>query len=89
MGRSSVSFSSSDGRVEGSTGGMKALKKSRNEAMTVREVAEFLELHRETVHRMIKSGELPALKVGTAWRLNRAQIMEWAKSRRARPQPED
>ena len=68
---------------------MKTPRKPKNEAITVREVGEFLNLHRETVNRMIKSGELPALKVGTAWRLNRMQIMEWAKSRRARMQPED
>jgi len=75
--------------VQDSTREMKTLKKPKNEAITVREVAEFLKLHRETVNRMIKSGELPALKVGTAWRLNRLQIMEWAKSRRVRMQPED
>jgi excisionase family DNA binding protein len=68
---------------------MKMLKKPKNESISVREVAEFLKLHRETVNKMIKSGELPALKVGTAWRLNRVQILEWAKSRRARMQPED
>jgi excisionase family DNA binding protein len=68
---------------------MKMLKRPKNEAITVCEAAEFLKLHRATVSRMIKSGELPALKVGTAWRLNRVQIMEWAKSRRARTQPED
>jgi excisionase family DNA binding protein len=68
---------------------MKMLKKPKNESISVREVAEFLKLHRETVNKMIKSGELPALKIGTAWRLNRVQIMEWAKSRRARMQPED
>ena len=68
---------------------MKMVKKPKNEAISVREVAEFLKLHRETVNKMIKSGELPALKVGTAWRLNRVQIMEWAKSRRPRMQPED
>ena len=75
--------------MEGFSREMKTLKKSRNEAITVREVADFLKLHRETVNRMIKSGELPALKIGTAWRLNRDQIVEWAKSRRARSQPED
>jgi len=75
--------------VQDSTREMKTLKKPKNEAITVREVAEFLKLHRETVNRMIKNGELPALKVGTAWRLNRLQIMEWAKSRRVRTQPED
>jgi excisionase family DNA binding protein len=68
---------------------MKTLKKPKNESISVREVAEFLKLHRETVNKMIKSGELPALKVGTAWRLNRVQIIEWARSRRARMQPED
>jgi excisionase family DNA binding protein len=68
---------------------MKTLKEPKNEAISVREVAEFLKLHRETVNKMIKSGELPALKVGTAFRLNRIQIMEWARSRRARMQPED
>ena len=65
---------------------MKTLKEPKNEAISVREVAEFLKLHRETVNKMIKSGELPALKVGTAFRLNRIQIMEWARSRRARMQ---
>lgn len=54
--------------------------------MTVCEVAEFLKLHRETVNRMIRSGELPALKVGRAWRLSRVQIKEWAKTRCARMQ---
>jgi excisionase family DNA binding protein len=68
---------------------MKTLKKPKHEAINVREVAEFLKLHRETVNRMIRSGELPALKVGRAWRLNRVQIWEWAKSRRARMQAED
>jgi len=68
---------------------MKMLKNPKNEEITVRQVAAYLKLHRETVNRMIKSGELPALKVGTAWRLNRVQIMEWAKSRRARSNPED
>ena len=66
---------------------MKTIKKTEHEAISVREVAEFLKLHRETVNRMIRTGELPALKVGTAWRLNRVQIMEWATSRRARTQP--
>ena len=68
---------------------MKTPNKPKNEAISVREVADFLKLHRETVNRMIQSGELPALKVGTAFRLNRVQIMEWAKSRRGRMQPED
>jgi len=75
--------------VQDPTGAMKMLKNPKNEEITVRQVAAYLKLHRETVNRMIKSGELPALKVGTAWRLNRVQIMEWAKSRRARSNPQD
>jgi excisionase family DNA binding protein len=68
---------------------MKTLKKLKNETLAVCEVADFLKLHRETVNRMIESGELPALKVGRAWRLNRVQVEEWAKSRRAGMQPEN
>ena len=68
---------------------MNTFKKTKSESINVSEVADFLKLHRETVHKMIESGELPALKVGTAWRLNRVQIMEWAKSRRGRIGPED
>ena len=52
--------------LRGFSSEINALKKPNDERLPVAEVAEFLKLHRETVCRMIKSGELPALNVGRA-----------------------
>ena len=60
---------------------MKIAKRRKHEEPTVHEVAQFLTLHRQTVNRMIEGSQLPALKAGRAWRLNRVQIKEWVKSR--------
>jgi excisionase family DNA binding protein len=45
-----------------------------NEVLTVAEVAAFLRVNRSTVYKLIRRGELPAFKVGSDWRFNRAQI---------------
>ncbi|RZQ64367.1 helix-turn-helix domain-containing protein [Amycolatopsis suaedae] len=37
----------------------------RNEFFTVKQVADRLKIHRSTVYRAVKSGELSALKFGT------------------------
>jgi excisionase family DNA binding protein len=52
-----------------------------DEVLTVEEVANLLKIHRTTVYRMLKSGELPAFKIGSDWRFNRVHIEEWLKSR--------
>ena len=38
------------------------------------EVAEFLCIHKNTVYKMIKRGELPALRVGRSWRVLRSGL---------------
>jgi len=58
-----------------------------NEVLTVKEVADLLKLHQTTVYKMIKSGELPAFKIGSDWRFHRSQIAEWLKSRTQKPEP--
>jgi excisionase family DNA binding protein len=47
-----------------------------NEVLTVAEVAAFLRVNRSTIYKLIRRGELPAFKVGSDWRFNRAQIEE-------------
>jgi excisionase family DNA binding protein len=49
-------------------------KMPENEVLTVAEVAAFLRVNRSTVYKLIRRGELPAFKVGSDWRFNRAQI---------------
>jgi len=44
------------------------------EILTISEVAKYLRVNYHTVYRLIKSGRLPAFKVGRAWRFHRADI---------------
>src|SRR4051794_35709685 len=45
--------------------------------LTPEDVAELLQVDRETVYRMARRGELPAIKVARHWRLRAARIERW------------
>lgn len=38
------------------------------------EVAEFLCIHKNTVYKLIKRGDLPAFRVGKSWRIARRDL---------------
>jgi excisionase family DNA binding protein len=69
--------------------GTKDLKKPSNtptnepimEVLTAGEVADYLRVSLSTIYRLLKSGDLPAFKVGSDWRFNRVHIEKWLKSR--------
>ena len=42
--------------------------------LTIREAAERLDVHRETIRRAIKAGELPAQRTGRDWRIEVAAL---------------
>jgi len=46
-------------------------------AMTVQDVAEYLNVDPKTVYRMVKRGDLPGFKVGGSWRFRREDIDDW------------
>ncbi|WGR59222.1 DNA-binding protein [Paracoccus versutus] len=46
-------------------------------AMTVRDVAGYLNVDEKTVYRLAKRGELPGFKVAGAWRFKRADLDAW------------
>ncbi|MFP4636418.1 MAG: helix-turn-helix domain-containing protein [Nitriliruptoraceae bacterium] len=46
----------------------------RGPLMTVAEVAEALRVSNMTVYRLIKSGELPALRVGKNYRIRESDL---------------
>jgi excisionase family DNA binding protein len=50
---------------------------SSNVAWTVRQVADYLNVNDRTVYRMAERGDLPAFKVGDAWRFRRQDIDAW------------
>lgn len=49
--------------------------------LTLSEAAHLLQVSTKTLQRMIRSGNLPALKVGGQWRLRESQLMHWIQSR--------
>ena len=58
--------------------------------MTTEEVLEYLQVNLRTVYRLIKSKNIPAIRVGRQWRFRRRDIDAWLESQRAgqRPEPE-
>jgi excisionase family DNA binding protein len=45
--------------------------------LTVEEVADYLNVDKFTVYRLLAEKELPAFKVGNQWRFKRKQIENW------------
>lgn len=50
--------------------------------LTVRDVCGFLRVSEKTVYRWISQGILPAYRVNDQYRFNRAELLEWATSRK-------
>ncbi|MFA5865147.1 MAG: PTS sugar transporter subunit IIA [Phycisphaerae bacterium] len=48
----------------------------------VRDVAKLLNVNEKTVYRWVQQGNLPAYRVSNHYRFNRAELLEWATSRR-------
>ncbi|MBM4296424.1 MAG: helix-turn-helix domain-containing protein [Deltaproteobacteria bacterium] len=53
--------------------------------LTLAEAANLLHVSTRTLQRMIRSRDLPALKVGGQWRLRESQLAEWIQGRERRP----
>jgi excisionase family DNA binding protein len=49
------------------------------------EAANLLHVSTRTLQRMIRTRDLPALKVGGQWRLRESQLAQWIASRERRP----
>jgi excisionase family DNA binding protein len=45
--------------------------------ITVGELAVYLHVHRSTLYRLLKKGQLPAFKIGSDWRFNVEAIDRW------------
>ena len=53
--------------------------------LTVKELCNYLKVNRSTVYRLLKTGELPALRVGSDWRFNVEEIDRWRVEREKNP----
>lgn len=47
------------------------------ELMTLVELAENLRFNKRTIYRLLKDGSIPAIKIGSKWRFDKAAIDKW------------
>ena len=52
-------------------------KASKSAFLTTEEVLDCLKVNPRTIYRLIKTGELPAIRIGRQWRFRRADLDEW------------
>ena len=46
--------------------------------LTPKEVMEELAIGKNTLYRLLNSGELPAFRIGTLWRVRRVDLESWS-----------
>jgi excisionase family DNA binding protein len=51
------------------------------EIFTLREVAGYLKVTERTIYRLVAEKQIPAFKVGGAWRFRRVEFDAWIKHR--------
>lgn len=53
-------------------------------AMTVRQVADYLNVAPKVVYRLVQQGDLPGFKVAGTWRFKRSDIDGWIEEQKRR-----
>lgn len=56
-------------------------------AMTVRQVADYLNVAPKVVYRLVQQGDLPGFKVAGTWRFKRSDIDGWIEEQKRRVVP--
>src|SRR5207248_5998644 len=56
--------------------------------LMVRDAAQLLNVTEKTIYRWIKQGVIPAYQINDQYRFNRAELLEWATSRKINVSPE-
>ncbi len=51
--------------------------------LTVKEVAEYLQVTERTLYRLAQGGKIPAFKVGNSWRFRREDLDQWIRDQTA------
>lgn len=53
--------------------------------VTVKQVAEHLQLSEAKVYAMARSGAIPAKKIGSQWRFDIAEVDDWVREQNPNP----
>ena len=49
--------------------------------MTLSEVAEYFQIHRGTLYRLVRKGKIPCFKIGSDYRFDKDAIEKWTVER--------
>jgi len=58
------------------------------ELLTIREAAELLRVSHQTVYQLVRSGRLPAHRVGRQWRISQETLVGWLRESEAPVAPQ-
>jgi excisionase family DNA binding protein len=47
------------------------------EVMTISDLAEYLQVSKSSLYKLVQQGKVPGQKVGKHWRFSRASIDKW------------
>ena len=47
------------------------------QVMTVKDVAEYLDVHPMTIYKYVRDGRIPAFKIGDSWRIRKDAMQKW------------
>jgi excisionase family DNA binding protein len=53
------------------------MPRRRKRMLTIAEVADYLQVHPSTVYRLLKAKHIPAMKVGSNWRVHPDELETW------------
>ena len=48
----------------------------------IEEAANYMDVNKDTVRRMLKNTDIPAHRIGKLWKFKRSELDEWIKSGR-------
>jgi len=49
------------------------------EVMTISDLAEYLQVSKSSLYKLVQSGKVPGQKVGKHWRFHKESVDEWLK----------
>lgn len=61
-----------------------------NHALTIRQVAEYLQVTEKTIYKLAWAGRLPGFKVGNTWRFKQEDLEKWIETNKrkvVKPKP--
>lgn len=53
------------------------------EVLTVKQVAEFLQMDERTIYKLAKQGDIPSFKVSNQWRFLKKDIESWVEQKKS------